>query len=129
MYAKYTETMKQFAIDEILKGHMDDNLAVIYDEVLDKGILTRELILVSVITAEQNAADNRLEPAHIVGKPHHLVSHGQKPQLASDDFFPDAALKQCPAHAAAGKAARTGKPDYAGAVFYHESSGLNSSSR
>ncbi len=43
MYAKYTETMKQFAIDEILKGHMDDNLAVIYEEVLDKGILTQEL--------------------------------------------------------------------------------------
>lgn len=43
IYDKYSETMKQFAIDEILKGHMDDNLAVIYEEVLDKGILTQEL--------------------------------------------------------------------------------------
>lgn len=43
IYEKYSETMKQFAIDEILKGHMDDNLAVVYDEVLDKGILTQEL--------------------------------------------------------------------------------------
>lgn len=43
IYGKYAETMKQFAIDEILKGHMDDNLAVIYDEMLDKGILTQEL--------------------------------------------------------------------------------------
>ncbi len=43
IYDKYAETMKQFAIDEILKGHMDDNLAVIYDAMLDKGILTQEL--------------------------------------------------------------------------------------
>uniref|UniRef100_N2AS15 DUF5717 domain-containing protein n=1 Tax=Eubacterium plexicaudatum ASF492 TaxID=1235802 RepID=N2AS15_9FIRM len=43
IYEKYSETMKQFAIDEILKGHMDDNLAVVYDEILDKGILTQEL--------------------------------------------------------------------------------------
>lgn len=43
IYGKYAETIKQFAIDEILKGHMDDNLAVIYDEMLDKGILTQEL--------------------------------------------------------------------------------------
>lgn len=43
IYDKYSETMKQFAIDEILKGHMDDNLAVVYEEVLDKGILTQEL--------------------------------------------------------------------------------------
>ncbi len=43
IYEKYSETMKQFAIDEILKGNMDDNLAVIYEEMLDKGILTQEL--------------------------------------------------------------------------------------
>ncbi len=43
IYGKYSETIKQFAIDEILKGHMDDNLAVIYEEMLDKGILTQEL--------------------------------------------------------------------------------------
>ena len=43
IYGKYSETMKQFAIDEILKGHMDENLAVIYEEMLDKGILTQEL--------------------------------------------------------------------------------------
>lgn len=43
MYDKYSETMKQFAVDEIMQGHMDDNLAVIYDEMLDKGILTSEL--------------------------------------------------------------------------------------
>lgn len=43
MYEKYSETIKQFAIDEIMQGHMDDNLAVIYEEMLDKGILTSEL--------------------------------------------------------------------------------------
>lgn len=43
MYEKYSETIKQFAVDEIMQGHMDDNLAVIYEEMLDKGILTSEL--------------------------------------------------------------------------------------
>ena len=43
IYEKYVETMKQFAIDEILKGNIDDNLSVIYEEMLDSGILTKEL--------------------------------------------------------------------------------------
>ena len=43
VYAKYRRTIEQFAISEIKAGHMDENLAVIYREMLPLGILNKEL--------------------------------------------------------------------------------------
>lgn len=43
VYQKYRRTMEQFAMEQIEAGHIDDNLAVIYDEMLRMGILNGEL--------------------------------------------------------------------------------------
>ncbi len=39
VYQKYSRTMGKFAMEQILAGHMDDNLAVIYDDMLDFGLI------------------------------------------------------------------------------------------
>lgn len=43
VYARYRRTIEQFAMTQIEAGHIDDNLAVIYEEMLKPGILNEEL--------------------------------------------------------------------------------------
>ena len=43
VYQNYRRTMEQFAMSQIEAGHIDDNLAVIYKEMLPFGILNGEL--------------------------------------------------------------------------------------
>ena len=43
VYAKYRRTIEQFARLQIEAGHMDENLALIYKEMLPLGILNKEL--------------------------------------------------------------------------------------
>lgn len=43
VYQKYRRTMEQFAMEQIEAGHISDNLAVVYDEMLRVGILNEEL--------------------------------------------------------------------------------------
>ncbi len=43
VYQHYRRSMGRFAIEQILKGHMDDNLAVVYDDVLDLAAINEEL--------------------------------------------------------------------------------------
>ena len=43
VYQKYCRTMGRFAMDQILAGHMDDNLAVVYDDMLDLGVINQEI--------------------------------------------------------------------------------------
>ena len=43
VYQKYARTMGKFAMEQILAGHMDDNLAVVYDDMLDFGFINEEL--------------------------------------------------------------------------------------
>lgn len=42
-YQKYRKMMELFAMEQIELGHIDDNLAVIYEEMVSTGILNREL--------------------------------------------------------------------------------------
>ncbi len=42
-YQKYCRSMGRFAMDQILAGHMDDNLAVVYDDMLDLGVINQEI--------------------------------------------------------------------------------------
>ena len=44
IYRSYREVMERFAVEQIMEGHMDDNLAVIYAEVLDRGMIKKELV-------------------------------------------------------------------------------------
>ena len=43
VYQKYCRTMGRFAMDQILAGHIDDNLAVVYDDMLDLGVINPEI--------------------------------------------------------------------------------------
>lgn len=43
VYHKYRRNMEQFALAQMEAGHMDDNLAVIYREILPVSILNEEL--------------------------------------------------------------------------------------
>lgn len=43
VYQKYLRTMEQFAMEQMEAGHISDHLAVVYDEMLDTGILNEEL--------------------------------------------------------------------------------------
>lgn len=43
VYHRYIRSMGKFAMEQILAGHMDDNLAVVYDEMLDVGVINAEI--------------------------------------------------------------------------------------
>ena len=43
MYNKYRKIMGTFAMEQVEMGHMDDNLAVVYDDMLDLGFINREI--------------------------------------------------------------------------------------
>lgn len=43
LYENYRKQMERFAMEQIKKGRIDDNLSVIYEEMLDEGLFTKEL--------------------------------------------------------------------------------------
>ena len=43
VYHKYCRTMGRFAMEQIITGHIDDNLAVVYDDMLDLGMVNKEI--------------------------------------------------------------------------------------
>lgn len=43
LYENYRKLMERFAMEQIAQGRIDDNLSVIYEEMLEEGFLTREI--------------------------------------------------------------------------------------
>lgn len=43
IYHSYRKRMEEFALAQVAEGHMDDNLAILYTDVLDKGMITKQL--------------------------------------------------------------------------------------
>lgn len=43
MYAQYRKTMGRFAMEQVEQEHMDDNLAVLYEDMLDLGFVNEEI--------------------------------------------------------------------------------------
>ncbi|MDE7436479.1 MAG: hypothetical protein K2N01_11765 [Lachnospiraceae bacterium] len=43
VYHSYRKRMEEFALAQVAEGHMDDNLAILYTDVLDKGMITKQL--------------------------------------------------------------------------------------
>lgn len=43
IYLQYRRTMGKFAMEQVEVGHMDDNLAVLYEEMLDLGLVNKEI--------------------------------------------------------------------------------------
>lgn len=42
-YNEYKDTISKFAMEQILAGHMDDNLAVIYDDMLNEELINKDV--------------------------------------------------------------------------------------
>lgn len=88
VYGKYLETIKQFAIDEVLKGHIDSNLAVIYEEMLDRGILTQELAapLADILYTHKFYCANRMA-AYVIVIQKHMKAEQRVPLSAQTAYF------------------------------------------
>lgn len=43
VYQRYCRAMGKFSMEQIIAGHMDDNLAVVYDDMLDLGVINGEI--------------------------------------------------------------------------------------
>lgn len=43
VYSSYRKRMEEFAIAQIEEGHIDDNLAIIYSDLLNKGMIQKEM--------------------------------------------------------------------------------------
>ena len=71
VYHKYRRNMEQFAITQMEAGHMDDNLAVIYREILPVSILNTELAhkAAEILFVHKLSCDNRkIARAYILQK-------------------------------------------------------------
>lgn len=44
VYQNYRRIMEEFALEQIREGHMDDNLAVVYGDLLDKGMIQKSMV-------------------------------------------------------------------------------------
>ncbi len=44
VYQSYHKVMEEFAIEQIMEEHMDDNLAVIYGEMLERGMIEKSMV-------------------------------------------------------------------------------------
>lgn len=44
VYGNYHRIMEEFALAQIKEGHMDDNLAIVYTEMLDNGMVHKEIV-------------------------------------------------------------------------------------
>ena len=43
VYRSYSKAMSHFAMEQVLEGHMNDNLAVVYDNMLDLGMIDEKI--------------------------------------------------------------------------------------
>lgn len=44
VYDSYRKILEEFTVEQILEGHMDDNLSIIYSEILDKGMIEKNMV-------------------------------------------------------------------------------------
>ena len=68
VYQRYCRTMGKFAMEQILAGHMDDNLAVVYDDMLDLGVINEEIskaLSYIIFTKKITVSDNKMVRAII----------------------------------------------------------------
>lgn len=71
VYQQYCRTMGKFAMEQIEQGHMDDNLAVLYEDMLDLGLINEDIahaLAKIVFTRKVVVFDNRLVRAIIYQK-------------------------------------------------------------
>jgi hypothetical protein len=80
VYRKYQRIMEQFAMEQLEEEHINDNLAVIYDEMIQVGILNRELSckLAHVVFTHKLTCRN-----HSIAKAIILQKQMQQPQVVT----------------------------------------------
>ena len=70
-YQQYRRTMGKFAMEQVEQGHMDDNLAVLYEDMLDLGLVNEDIakaLSKIVFTKKMVVFDNRMVRAIIYQK-------------------------------------------------------------
>lgn len=95
IYQQYRRTMGKFAMEQVEQGHMDDNLAVLYEDMLDLGLVNEDIAhgLANIIFTKKIVVfDQRMVRAIIYQKQlkePQLVSITEQAayfQLYSDDY-------------------------------------------
>jgi hypothetical protein len=68
MYQSYRRIMSEFAIEQIKAGHMDDNLAILYAEMFDKGMIQKELVssLATILYTQKMTVFGEMVRAYII---------------------------------------------------------------
>jgi hypothetical protein len=80
VYRKYQRIMEQFAMEQLEEEHINDNLAVVYDEMIQAGILNKELSrkLAHVVFTHKLTCSNRSIARAII-----LQKQIKQPQVVS----------------------------------------------
>lgn len=69
VYQKYRRSMEQFAMEQIEAGNMNDNLAVVYEEMMGAGILNKELahrLSGILFTCKLTCMDKKMARAYVI---------------------------------------------------------------
>ena len=68
MYQSYRRIMTEFAIEQIKAGHMDDNLAILYAEMFEKGMIQKELVssLATILYTQKMTVFGEMVRAYIL---------------------------------------------------------------
>lgn len=89
VYERYRQIMQDFAESEILAGHMDDNLAVVYAHVLEQMPLTEELARALARILYTNKFTCLEEPVtHVIVQQENLKLPQVYPVVGHQAYFP-----------------------------------------
>lgn len=89
VYERYRQIMQDFAEHEILAGHMDDNLAVVYAHVLERMPLTEELAHALSKLLYMNKFTCLEEPVtHVIVQQENLKQPQVYPVMGHQAYFP-----------------------------------------
>ncbi|MDD6038450.1 MAG: DUF5717 family protein [bacterium] len=89
IYERYVPIMQEFVIREILAGHIDDNLAVVYAHMLERMPLTQELAKALSSILYVNKFTCIEEPvAQVIVMHEHLASPGVYPVVKRQAYIP-----------------------------------------
>lgn len=69
VYNNYRKRMEEFALAQVAEGHMDDNLAILYTDILEKGMITRQLarpLSKILFTHKMNCFSPKMVRMHVI---------------------------------------------------------------
>lgn len=68
VYQNYRRIMEDFALEQILEGHMDDNLSVVYGDLLDKGMIQKPMVhsLAKILYTVKLTVDAQMARVYVI---------------------------------------------------------------